>query len=282
MIPGSDLFLFNTALLGLYAPGLDIGNYPGRGFEFLARIVSIELVVHGAHTIENGRRQAAFCLDRELPEMADAALAFHNLAMKYPMFHANPSINGGKPYCRSDFFSDRQYLSLDIHSEVFRRWGHENFSTMCVHVTPGQILVFACSRGKGGFTDKERTMLELAQPHLGMAYQMAVSLSQLKPGRLSPELFSNHGFTPRESEVLYWLTEGKSNVEIAVIMRIGLPTVKGYLTAIFNKTGTGNRLAATLHALELARKIRAQTAFHANTSRLPYHYQYDASPTKVG
>lgn len=282
MIPGHDLWLLNQALLDLYAPGLDLRNYPLRGFKFLSRVVSIELVSHIAHTIENGQRHAAFCLDRQLPEIEDATAAFYSLAKKYPMFHANPATNGGKPYCRSDFFSDRQYRSLDIHSEVFRRWGFENFVTMCVHVTPNRIMVFAPSRGRGHFTDKERALLELAQAHLGTAYQMAVALSELSPGQLSPELFSNCGFTPRESEVLYWLTEGKSNVEIGVILRIGLPTVKGYLTAIFNKTGTGNRLALTLYALDLAKKIRAHTAIHANASLLLYHYHYHATPTKVG
>lgn len=72
---------------------------------------------------------------------------------------------------------------------------------------------------------------------------------------LDASTFCQAGFTVREAEVAYWLTEGKTNAEIAALMKVQVQTGKGYLTALFDKSGTGNRLALTLHLLELARTV---------------------------
>jgi len=258
MISSRALQNFNLALLDLYAPGLDLDNYAERGFRFLTRLVSVELSVHGMRDVNRKDAQIIIQFDRTLPNVESAIEPFGQLAPKYPWFCGDPTVNGGKPYYRTDFYSDRQYRSLDIHSEVFQRWGHENFMTMYIHSAPHRVYFFGFSRDRKDFSGKERKLLEWAQPHLMSARQLAVALSAVKPWTLSPEMFSGGGFTPREGEVLYWLTEGKSNIEIATILRISLPTIKGYLTSIFNKTGTGNRLAAMLHALDLARKFREE------------------------
>ncbi|MGC1479780.1 MAG: LuxR C-terminal-related transcriptional regulator [Chthoniobacterales bacterium] len=50
--------------------------------------------------------------------------------------------------------------------------------------------------------------------------------------------------TPREREVHHWLSEGKSNDEIATVLGISPHTVKNHLDHIFQKLGVENRLAA--------------------------------------
>lgn len=52
--------------------------------------------------------------------------------------------------------------------------------------------------------------------------------------------------TPREQEVRYWLGQGKSNEEIAVILGISPHTVKNHLNHLFDKLGVSNRYAAAL------------------------------------
>ncbi len=49
--------------------------------------------------------------------------------------------------------------------------------------------------------------------------------------------------TKREREVVSWVTEGKSNAEIAAILSITVPTVKKHLEHIFQKVGVENRTA---------------------------------------
>jgi len=62
----------------------------------------------------------------------------------------------------------------------------------------------------------------------------------------SPECERLRLLTTREREVHHWLTEGKSNDEIAGILGISAHTVKNHLYVIFQKLGVENRYAAAL------------------------------------
>ena len=67
----------------------------------------------------------------------------------------------------------------------------------------------------------------------------------------NPEVLQKLGLTPREAEVLYWLTQGKSSPEISVILDAANNTVKKHVQNIFQKLGVENRTAAALQALEI-------------------------------
>jgi DNA-binding CsgD family transcriptional regulator len=135
----------------------------------------------------------------------------------------------------------------------------------------GRLMWFGLERANGGgFTERDRVMLSLGRQHLANARQVAYARQRLgDETKLDPAIFTEAGFTPRECEVIYWLLEGKSNVEIAVLMKVQTQTIKGHISALFNKTGAGNRLALTLHMLELARSIRWKE---------PAMYQVPAQP----
>ena len=66
----------------------------------------------------------------------------------------------------------------------------------------------------------------------------------------SPEMES-HGLSEREIEVLEWVTQGKTNKQIAEILGISPLTVKTHLEHIYAKLGVWNRTEATTLALKL-------------------------------
>ncbi len=57
------------------------------------------------------------------------------------------------------------------------------------------------------------------------------------------------GLSPRESEILLWVAQGKTNYETGVILNISAATVKKHLENIYPKLGVEGRNAATLKAL---------------------------------
>ena len=69
--------------------------------------------------------------------------------------------------------------------------------------------------------------------------------------------FSSHeplmklGLSPRVSEALLWVAQGKTNGEIAKILGISESTVKKHLLEIFQTLGVETRSAATLRAIEI-------------------------------
>lgn len=59
------------------------------------------------------------------------------------------------------------------------------------------------------------------------------------------------GLTPREVEILYWLAQGKTNTEIALILCSNFRTVKKHLEHTYRKLGVENRTSAAFRALEI-------------------------------
>jgi DNA-binding NarL/FixJ family response regulator len=59
------------------------------------------------------------------------------------------------------------------------------------------------------------------------------------------------GLTPRATEALLWLAQGKTNSDIATILGITESTVKKHVQEMFDKLGVETRGAAALRALEV-------------------------------
>lgn len=63
------------------------------------------------------------------------------------------------------------------------------------------------------------------------------------------------GLTPREAEVLLWVTQGKSNADTASILGTSEATVRKHLEHIYPKLGIESRGAASLIAIETLSKL---------------------------
>jgi DNA-binding NarL/FixJ family response regulator len=74
---------------------------------------------------------------------------------------------------------------------------------------------------------------------------------EFKPDFSSAEPLVKLGLTPRATETLLWLAQGKTNSDIATILGITESTVKKHVQEIFEKLGIETRGAATVRALEL-------------------------------
>ena len=61
---------------------------------------------------------------------------------------------------------------------------------------------------------------------------------------------SSEPLTERETEILEFIAQGKSNKEIAEILYLGYSTVRNYVSSVLHKLGYSNRSQATAYALE--------------------------------
>ena len=73
-------------------------------------------------------------------------------------------------------------------------------------------------------------------------------LNEKNPARLAATL-EEHCLSPRESDVLAWASQGKTNSEIAAILGISLLTVKKHMEHVLHKLGVETRTAAAASAL---------------------------------
>ncbi len=88
---------------------------------------------------------------------------------------------------------------------------------------------------------------------------------QEKLDLFDPQSLKTMGLTQRETEVLAWVAEGKSNNDVGLILGIRSVTVKKHLEHIFEKMGVETRTAAVAFALRATRQI-VKAAF------LPFDY----------
>ena len=84
----------------------------------------------------------------------------------------------------------------------------------------------------------------------------AISLEE-NDGFVRSHFTSNHGLTDRETEVLKWVSEAKSDAEIAIILGISRRTVNHHVSRILRKVGVENRVAASRMVLEVSFAGRA-------------------------
>lgn len=67
---------------------------------------------------------------------------------------------------------------------------------------------------------------------------------------LSPESFSHLPVTKRESEILFWIAQGKTDPEIAILCGISIRTVQKHVENIYTKLGVESRTAALRQIFE--------------------------------
>jgi len=134
----------------------------------------------------------------------------------------------------SDFITSRQFRSRQIYTEVYQPLGVEHVLCLPMPTAPGRTRVYLFGRGPGlGFTDAERDMLTLLQPHLYQIYRRAAA-------RRSPRI----QLTRRQLDVVRCVALGMSTDEIAGRLAITTGTVRKHLENVYERLGVTSRTAA--------------------------------------
>jgi DNA-binding CsgD family transcriptional regulator len=83
-----------------------------------------------------------------------------------------------------------------------------------------------------------------------------------KPGQktnrsIAPQ--SSSALTKREHEVLVWISEGKRDAEIAILLNVSVRTINKHVQSILYKLRAETRTAAARYALETGLSVEART-----------------------
>ena len=96
---------------------------------------------------------------------------------------------------------------------------------------------------------KKRGEIEVDQFALSKSGNVSLLRIEHRNGDNGPKALLALGVTAREAEVLYWITEGKTNPEISIIIDASLNTVKKHAINLFAKLGVETRTGAARLAL---------------------------------
>ncbi|NUN94378.1 MAG: hypothetical protein HUU04_11445 [Verrucomicrobiae bacterium] len=251
-----DALRLKTVLLDLFAPGLDIANFVPRGFAAIQQLVPGEFITYSR--AKPGRPDLCEVVFSTTERLPSAPLcAFARLKTRYPLWDYRIGEQGGRPIFRRDYFTEREFRDCAMHAEVYRPMGLKNHAALpLAEEQDGTAIFFSIERsGRSDFTERDRAVLARLQPPLAAARLLARERARV--GTLREEHLAHLGLTARETEVFFWMIEGKRNLEIAQILNLALSTVKDHVRAIFLKLGMENRLTAIRFGLEQARRAEA-------------------------
>lgn len=313
--------------------------------------------------MDQARGQASYKLwPQDFTPIKDAPEILGRFASQIPM-HAHWDRGDGQALKISDFLSPREFKKKDIYNEFYRPMRIPFTMGIALPVNPQCLVTIGSHRGRKDFTERERTALNIIQPHVFQAYanaqavtHMQAELSRLnhaveslpqglisvsaagviqwatgrarqllkgyfgarkrshhrlpdlllrwmqssterlkhadaRPGSNAPmvldhgsrhlhvrmvpegdhhllfleensmeipvEQLASLGLSPRETETLRWVVQGKTNPEIGLILGISPRTVQKHLGKVYGLLGVENRHAAMTVAMEALRRNRS-------------------------
>jgi hypothetical protein len=71
----------------------------------------------------------------------------------------------------SDFYSRRQWHNAPMYCEYLRHFGVEDEIVACLPAPPGRSIRLLLRRDSGGFSERDKLLVELLRPHLHAVYQ---------------------------------------------------------------------------------------------------------------
>lgn len=177
-------------------------------------------------------------VELDAAEQAKMQLRLQEVYQQNPIYEFIQSGANRQIVDLDELMAKRDFRRTDFYQDIFRPYGinHQVSVLLC---REGWINTLTLNHARP-ISGKTKAMLALSSRHIQIAHQIAYQKSQL--ARAPEPVIAS--LTPREQEVFHWLSGGKRNSEIAIILGIAVRTVEKHVENILCKTGTENRCSA--------------------------------------
>jgi DNA-binding CsgD family transcriptional regulator len=168
---------------------------------------------------------------------------------------SHPHINGwraGDLRTRrmSDLSQKIWHWYFDENREAYRGIGVEQANAPLV-VTSHRVTALTLRRTKKHFRDDDIDVLALLRPHVRQALENAMRFEATRRAAsvLTTGVSRPRSLTERESQVGFWLAQGKTNAEIGLILNVAPRTVEKHVESVLRKLHVENRTTAAIAIL---------------------------------
>ena len=149
----------------------------------------------------------------------------------------------------SDVISQAEWEASTFYRTCCQRLGLAYSLVLPVNVDDSVVVALSFDRRSSDFTTEDCELLDAFGPHLRLAWKRHQNPWADRREFECRKRLQGLGLSPRESEVLFWMTEGKLNREIATLLGLTLGTVQDNVARILTKLEMENRHAATVFAI---------------------------------
>jgi len=216
---------------------IGVGWHDQRRFSERDRLIADLVRPHISQAWQNAR-----LIERSHRQMEMLALGFEHLGAGVILCDPNGAVRfinaQARRYLAQHFGATRH---TDHHlPEDLRRW-------LKAQELPRDTIDDALPIRSPLIVDATGTRLVIRLLSRPDAHMILMEEEQSPPANDS---LTSLGLTAREAEVLGWISRGKTNQEIAIILDMQTPTVKKHVEHILSKLGVETRTAAAAMALE--------------------------------
>jgi DNA-binding CsgD family transcriptional regulator len=216
------------------------------------------------HWMQPSRHEVAAWYEPQRRPLPVAHEEFWRLIQNHPLntiLFAQPS----RAWKLSDVISRKAFRQTELFASLYRPLGVDCEITAVLpdQDADGKFFLLSLHRRGVDFTERERGLLNLLLPHVARAQHR---LAFGRDRNISAEdAFSDEAsfqdwlrqhtaweLSRRESDVLFWLCQGKTNDEIGAILGIAGRTAETHALRIYPKIGVENRYGAITTVTHMA------------------------------
>jgi DNA-binding CsgD family transcriptional regulator len=238
---GDVLRRLSDGLAELYAPA----STPG-GMDYAARVVNVASRLVSADSCSYNHIGGGPWLLAWLVEPADAGSFPDGGKLLQQHLHEHPVLayvqatGDGRARRISDFLSDRQFRSLGLYHDFYRRREVDYQALIAAPAPGGGLIAVALNRQGHDFSSDDLQLLDLLRIHVGQAAAIA-----LRPGSAaSPDAAANRLLTRRQARILQLVADGQTDRGIARILGISTRTVQAHLQHTYRALDVNSRTEA--------------------------------------
>jgi DNA-binding CsgD family transcriptional regulator len=221
----------------------------------MSRLISAELCV--VHVLDRKKQRLVVKTTPENPYTQEEMAFYAANPGGDPLVSHFDQTGSKEALRRSDVIPLRDYLKTPHFINCQKRLGFIHTLALPLRIDAETIGALSFDRSGPDFTKRHCALLNAFAPHFILAWKRHANPWEIQPDpAVAPPRvrWQKLGLTTREADVLFWMTEGKQNREIATIMGRSLSTIQEHVANILTKLGQENRHAATVYALRLLDK----------------------------
>jgi DNA-binding CsgD family transcriptional regulator len=233
----------SEGLAELYAPAT-----APAGVDYASRLVNVAARLVPADSCSYNHIGGGPWLLAFLVEPADAGTLPSGAQLLQQHLHEHPVLahvrasGDGRARRISDFLSDRQFRSLGLYHDFYRRREVAYQATIMVRAPGGGLIAVALNRQRHDFSAEDLELFDLLRIHVGQAAAIAL-LTQPGPAG-SPDSGPNPLLTPRQARILQLVADGQPDRGIARTLGISTRTVQAHLQHTYRSLGVTSRTEA--------------------------------------
>ena len=245
-----------AALEDLYALG-PIERFPARVLAVAQRVIGCDSASYNEINIASGDHHVLVEPYGMVTDMSIEAFAAH--LHEHPVIAHYAETGDTSAHMISDFLRPRDLHRTALYADLLAPLGIEDQLSTTLPTAPDRdVIGVALNRGRQGFADPDRALLDLLRPHIlnahrnALRYSAAVTATGSDPERAASAAVALERLTARQREVLALVSHGQTNQQIALELGISLGTTKKHIEHILDRLHVHTRVAAASHYLAAA------------------------------